>query len=472
MKKTLCVLFMFILMSVLCVSTSAKTVLMGDIDISGRVTAADARAVLRATAGLDGLSEEQLIIADTDSNQKITAADARLILRCSAGLETLGNAELSDTVYLNQFMSNDSELELFVASGEVKKQDGFVFKYKQEIFIHDGGHKNTGDGSVYDYLCKLRSSLLPDGISVENENYKLKITVILSHFHTDHMNTYLHDIIPSPYFEIDTVYMPMQSVFEHTLFYAVCDPKYYSDGVVTTKGRLAFLEKLAEYYPETEVVCLDFGEVMQIKSDDGEIIFDIFAPSEDWGTEDRAQKILDLYYDGGKASNTAVDFPKAVVNSNSMWLKVTYKDRTMLFTGDVMKRAKNAWSPDSPNYAGEPFDFMLSYYAEKCGSDVFDVDIVKFPHHGQVRAEASKGVFEVFTPALVICTATDYKETTVEKAQKFWDAYTGSYCLADGSGFYLHTDGKSVSACKNLVHAEIFDSLGNRTGLTGEILEK
>lgn len=472
MKKTLFSLLLFLLMSILYISASAKTVLLGDVDMNGKVTASDARVVLRATAGLDGLSEEQLIIADADSNQKITAADARKILRIASKLDENENIELSDTVYLNQFMRNDDKLELFVASCEVKKQDGFVFKYKQEIFIHDGGHKNTGDGSVYDYICKLRSSLLPDGIDEDDENYKLKITVILSHFHTDHMNTYLYDIIPSPYFEIDTVYMPMQSVFEHTSLYSVCDPKYYSDGVVTTKGRLAFLEKLSEHSSETEVVCLDFGEVMQIKSDDCEVTFDMFAPSEDWGTQDRAQKILDLYYDGGKASNTAADFPKAVVNSNSMWLKISYKDRTMLFTGDVMKRAKNAYSPDSPNYADEPFDVMLSYYAEKCGEDIFDVDIVKFPHHGQVRAEASMGVFEVFTPALIICTATDYKETTVEKAQKFWDAYTGCYCLADAVGLYLNTDGKSVSVLKDSVCAEIFDILGNRTSLTGEILEK
>lgn len=475
MKKALFALFLFLLMSILCISASAKTVLLGDVDMSGKVTASDARAVLRATAGLEGLSEEQLIIADADNNQRITAADARLILRCAAGLETLGNTELSDTVYLNKFMSNDDELELFVASCEVKKQDGFVFKYKQEIFIHDGGHKNTGDGSVYDYLCKLRSSLLPEGVNEDDVNYKLKITVILSHFHTDHMNTYIHDIIPSPYFEIDTVYMPKQSVFENTKFYsdpAICDPYYYSDGAITTKGRLKFISTLEEYSPETEIVCLDFGEVMQIKSADGEVVFDMFAPSEDWGTEDRAQKLLDLYYDGGKSSNTADDFPKAVVNSNSMWLKVTYKDKTMLFTGDVMKRAKNAYSPDAENYAGEPFDIMLSYYSEKCGDDVFDVDIVKFPHHGQVRPEASKGVFEVFTPTFIICTATNYKETTVEKAQEYWDKYTGSYCLADGTGLFLHTDGRSVSVHKDSVRAEIFDSLGNRTSLTGEILEK
>ncbi len=472
MKKILSTLFLFVLLFLLCIGASAKTVLLGDIDMSGFVTASDARIVLRATAGLDGLSEEQLIIADTDSNEKITAADARLILRCSAGLEKLGNIELSDTVYLNEFMNNDDKLELFVASCETKKQDGFVFSYKEEIFVLDGGTKNTGDDSVYTYLMNLRKELLPDGVSETDENYKLKITVVLSHFHTDHMNTYIYDVIPSPYIEIDRVYLTEQSVFEKTELYKICDPYYYSDGIIETKGRLKFLSLLEECSSGTQIVYVPFGETMQIKSSDGRLIFDLFAPSEDWGTPERASHLLSIYYDGGKASNTVADFPKAVVNSNSMWLKVTYGERTMLFTGDVMKRAKNAYSSDSPNYAEEPFDVMLSYYAEKCGEDVFCADIVKFPHHGQVRAEASKGVFEVFKPELIICTAMNFRETTIAEAQKFWDKYNGSYCLSDGNGMYIFTDGKSVTVKKDNGSAEIFDIDGKKTGIAGEILVK
>ena len=143
-----------------------------------------------------------------------------------------------------------------------------------------------------------------------------------------------------------------------------------------------------------------------------------------------------------------------------------------ILSGDVMKRAKNAYSPDSPNYADEPFDVMLSYYADKCGEDVFDVDIVKFPHHGQVRAEASKGVFEVFTPEFVICTAMNFRETTVNKAQKFWDEYDGAYSLSDGNGMYIFTDGKAVTVKKDNGTAEIFDSEGKRTNIKGEILVK
>ncbi|MBO5935140.1 MAG: hypothetical protein J6Q94_06590 [Clostridia bacterium] len=472
MKKILSALFIFVLLFLLCVSTSAKTVLLGDIDMSGKVTASDARTVLRVSAQLEELDESIIPIADADKNERITSADARKILRVASRLDTNINIELSDTVYVNKFMPETDDLELFAAGCEVKKQDGFVFRYKDEILVLDGGAKNTGDDSVFTYLMNLRKELLPEGVSETDENYKLKITVVLSHFHTDHMDTYIHDIIPSPYIEIDRIYLTEQSVFEKTELYNICDPVYYSDGVIKTKGRLRFLNLLEEFSPETQIVYVPFGETMQIKSDDGRLVFDLFAPSEDWGTPHRASHLLDLYYDGGKSGSTAADFPKAVVNSNSMWMKVSFCDRTMLFTGDVMKKAKNAYMPDSPNYAEEPFDVMLSYYAEKCGEDVFDCDIVKFPHHGQARAAASKGVFEVFSPEFIICTAVNFRETTIANAQKFWDDYSGSYSLSDGNGMHLFTDGKAVTVKKDNGNVRIFDSDGKKTGITGEILVK
>lgn len=472
MKKILSTLFLFALLFLLCLGVSAKIVLLGDVDMSGKVTASDARTVLRVSAQLETIDKVIIPIADADKNGKITSSDARKILRIASKLDENENNEIFDTVYVNKFMPETDNLELFVAGCEVKKQDGFVFSYKGEIFVLDGGTKNTGDDSVFTYLTNLRNELLPEGVFETDENYKLKITVVISHFHTDHMNTYIHDIIPSPYIEIDSVYLTEQSVFEKTELYNICDPYYYSDGVIETKGRIKFLSLLEEYSPETKTIYVPFGETMQIKSEDGKIVFDLFAPSEDWGTPERASHLLDIYYDGGKSGSTAADFPKAVVNSNSMWMKVTYGDRSMLFTGDVMKKAKNAYSPDSPNYADEPFDVMLSYYANKYGDDVFDTDVVKFPHHGQVRAEASKGVFEVFAPEFIICTAMNFRETTIAKAQKFWNEYNGSYCLADGNGMYISTDGKSVAVEKVNGKTQIFDTDGKRTGITGEILVK
>ena len=66
----------------------AGAFLVGDVaDNDGTVTASDARLVLRASVGLETLSEELKAIADTDENGSITASDARTILRMSVNLD-------------------------------------------------------------------------------------------------------------------------------------------------------------------------------------------------------------------------------------------------------------------------------------------------------------------------------------------------------------------------------------------------
>ena len=59
----------------------------GDVNGDGKITAADARLILRAAAKLENLSEEQKKEADVNDDGKITAADAREVLRKSSGLE-------------------------------------------------------------------------------------------------------------------------------------------------------------------------------------------------------------------------------------------------------------------------------------------------------------------------------------------------------------------------------------------------
>lgn len=64
-----------------------KDVILGDVDGDGKVTASDSRTILRASVGLEKLTEEQKKAADIDEDGKITASDARLALRDSVGLE-------------------------------------------------------------------------------------------------------------------------------------------------------------------------------------------------------------------------------------------------------------------------------------------------------------------------------------------------------------------------------------------------
>lgn len=68
-------------------SSEKPSYAMGDVNGDGKITAADARLVLRVSAKLDKLSQEAMAVADATKDNKITAADARLILRVSAKLE-------------------------------------------------------------------------------------------------------------------------------------------------------------------------------------------------------------------------------------------------------------------------------------------------------------------------------------------------------------------------------------------------
>lgn len=71
----------------LCVSSFAAV--LGDVDNDAKLTAADARLVLRQAVGLEHFNDTQKTAADVDFDKKITASDARLVLRAAVGLETL-----------------------------------------------------------------------------------------------------------------------------------------------------------------------------------------------------------------------------------------------------------------------------------------------------------------------------------------------------------------------------------------------
>ena len=62
--------------------------ILGDVNMDGKVTAADARVALRISAKLDTGTAVMLLAADCDGKERVTAADARIILRVSAKLQS------------------------------------------------------------------------------------------------------------------------------------------------------------------------------------------------------------------------------------------------------------------------------------------------------------------------------------------------------------------------------------------------
>ena len=59
----------------------------GDVNFDGKVTAADARLILRAAAQIEILTKSQFSVADINGDGKVTSTDARLALRMAAGID-------------------------------------------------------------------------------------------------------------------------------------------------------------------------------------------------------------------------------------------------------------------------------------------------------------------------------------------------------------------------------------------------
>ncbi|MBQ3538126.1 MAG: D-alanyl-D-alanine carboxypeptidase [Clostridia bacterium] len=64
-----------------------------DADENGTVSAADARIVLRASVGLEEITDRLIAVTDSNRDGRLTASDARYILRFSVGLEGGTNDE-------------------------------------------------------------------------------------------------------------------------------------------------------------------------------------------------------------------------------------------------------------------------------------------------------------------------------------------------------------------------------------------
>ena len=68
-------------------SDSGNEILKGDADLNGKITAADARMILRIAAKLVSVDSYRLTFADYNNDGNITSQDARFVLRLSANLD-------------------------------------------------------------------------------------------------------------------------------------------------------------------------------------------------------------------------------------------------------------------------------------------------------------------------------------------------------------------------------------------------
>ena len=90
MKKQIFISLICVI-AILCTMLTASAGYLGDVNGDGKITVADARLTLRASARIEALNASAEKNADVNKDGKVNAADARMILRVAARIDSFEN---------------------------------------------------------------------------------------------------------------------------------------------------------------------------------------------------------------------------------------------------------------------------------------------------------------------------------------------------------------------------------------------
>ena len=281
-------------------------------------------------------------------------------------------------VSLNDMIKTDSErIELrFLDSKNNAKTDATLLlcygKERLEVLVVDGGLANS---RCYMELLNLRKDLLSAlnlSDQAKNKDYQLHLTLVATHSHKDHIAALYSEIIPCKFFAIDALYVSPATAL-------VTDNTYDDSKNGDAIHRVRLLSTMRDSAPNAPVYTLDYAQALTFPLACGQAT--LYAPIQDYGVGDALTYIKNVYYPGQADKDIRADLPVAVVNANSMWLRVELGGSSALFTGDIMKKKSDR----------EPMDRMIAHY----GAETLRSDIVKYPHHGISRNPAAKPVSQL-----------------------------------------------------------------------------
>lgn len=280
--------------------------------------------------------------------------------------------QAADVVYLNAYAAKKPSLEISILNKpkETGKSDAILItsygEKETKVYLIDGGRAN---GIALTALNDLRTSILSaQGLSgkVKDKNYKLKINLLVTHCHEDHVDELYGMILSNGRFEVESLYLAEATGL-------TTDGTYDNTKNTDVNQRVLLLDTLRKYHPGAKVVIVPFGTTQELQMPVGTV--KLYAPCVDWGVGDPLRYIVSTYY-GKSPAKQRTDVPLAVMNANSMWMKVSANGYSVLFPGDVLKKQDRD---------DEPFDRMLDYY----GAEELRSDVVKYPHHGVSRNSAA-----------------------------------------------------------------------------------
>lgn len=285
-------------------------------------------------------------------------------------------------MYVNELAQREGLLRVhLIGHGEEpSKSDAFLLEYNGSFVLIDGGMVDCPIS--LDYLMEIRRTLLADHPELlEDSACRLRIRVMISHCHRDHVGALCSHVFPSPYIEIEELYMPPDSCL---------DEKYGLSGDLKYRPQLA--EARRAYQPAARVIDVLFGAenrmTLPMVSDDAAApVITICPPWKNSADPERIAVLTRALKGGEENPNIAT----LVANNNSMWIHVRHGGNTFLFTGDTVKKKKPM--------GYEMIEEMIRVYADVLGQ----VDVVKYVHHGYKR-DAAAGVMLSLSPKYVVLT--------------------------------------------------------------------
>jgi len=347
-------------------------------------------------------------------------------------------------MYANDFAIKNGKLKVdFLYVPNRKGSDAFLAGCDGEYFLLDGGNDNT---IALEKLIEIRADLLSSYKGNDTDSIKLKLNLIISHFHVDHVTALYKYIIPNKYIEIDNVYLGVTSVLGKSDYFDSA-----KNGDITF--RVWVLEALQKYQPTAKLNYIDFREKKTVYGKNKNLRLDFYGSTEDWGEGDinditKGIGYIKHYYYGHRTEeDTRFFLSIATVNANCMWCKMTFINRVFLFVGDIFKKIV-------PELIGEPMDKFLEFY----GYDEFKCDVLKYTHHGHHREAAKFITTEYMKPEHVVFTidpATSAPD--MDKAGINW--YNTAF-----EPFFFTTDGEKLEVSVKPHHYEYNEN--------GEIIPK
>lgn len=332
-------------------------------------------------------------------------------------------------MYANEFAKKDGLLRVhLIGHGEEPpKSDAFLLEYQGMFVLIDGGLFDC-DASL-NHLLNIRRALLTDHEELwEDTDCRLRLTVMISHCHRDHIGALITEIFPSPYIEVETVYMPPDSVL---------DKKYGKSGDI--KYRSDFARALTEYQPGAGVIDVAFGAENRLTipmsaENDSAPVITVCPPWINSADPERVALLINAL----KPGEENPDISTLVVNNNSVWIHIRFSARTFLFTGDTVKKTKPM--------GYEMPEEMIEVYADTIGGQV---DVLKYLHHGYKRDGAADVMMSLSPRYIVLSTHLATGEEAIrqkypENDVKFVNCGPRTHIFAcDGEQLTLTTENES-----------------------------